>query len=109
MDRALAYAMLESMCAKDEEPTLSDVQLGLLVDMAEAHSWNLRYAAREGWLWKAAAAASKFGFGTDSDRFDRQQQFAHCMTMAATYGRGRAGSVPLSGPLAEIVERQTPL
>lgn len=60
-------------------------------------AYDLYAAAAEGWRWKAGKVASEYNFATDSQRFDRAQQYAHCLEMAAAYARRgrRARSVAL--------------
>lgn len=96
MDRVTAEERLWQMCAADQDPALTDVQVTLLVDQAELSGWDLRAAAAEGWRWKAAACAGQFGFSVDGSRFDRDQMHAMCMRMADHYGRGRSGSAAMN-------------
>lgn len=48
-------------------------------------TWDLRAAARHGWLVKAGKVAGNFGFVTDQQTFNRDQVHAHCLAMAREY------------------------
>ena len=102
MDRVTAEERLWQMCAADQEPALSDVQVTLLVDQAELSGWNLRSAAAEGWRWKAAACAGQYGFSVDGSRFDRDQMHAMCLRMAALYDGQGGGVATLQSPTATL-------
>lgn len=52
-------------------------------------TWDLRSAARSGWLRKAGKAAARFDFTTDGQTFRRGMTYAQCADMADRYrGRG---------------------
>lgn len=61
-------------------------------------AFDLNRAAAEGWRWKAAVAANRFSFQTESERFDRNQIVAHCQQMAEMYRKRITDSVPVLGP-----------
>lgn len=63
-----------------------------------AFTWDLEYAAAEGWRWKAAKAVPRFGFQTDRQLFDRQQVIANCFEMAARYEKRNPGSTATPPP-----------
>lgn len=47
--------------------------------------WDLRAAAQEGWLLKAARAAHEFDFSSEQQKFVLSQRHQHCLAMAARY------------------------
>jgi hypothetical protein len=52
-------------------------------------TWDLRGAARSGWLRKAGKAAARYDFTTDGQTFRRGMTYAQCADMADRYrGRG---------------------
>jgi hypothetical protein len=52
---------------------------------APAEMWDLRAAARDGWLRKAAACAGDYDFKDSDQAFSRSQRHAHCREMAACF------------------------
>lgn len=115
MDEGTAQDRLESMVAKDDVPTLSDLQIYELLNLARrpdsdgllpsdenwTGTYDLNAAAAEGWRWKAAKVAGKFGFSSDGQTFNREQIHKACLAMAATYSKRKVGSIPLvDGTLA---------
>lgn len=110
MEEATARALLETMVASDAEPSLTEGEVDRLVDLARradtyglapsddgwSETWDLRYAAAEGWRWKAGKVAGAYSFGSDSQSFQRQQMHAMCLAMAKMYASG-LGSVSLAG------------
>lgn len=74
-------------------------------------TYRLSFAAGNGWLWKAAKVAAQYEVSVGSGKtFKRDQQWVHCMDMAASYGvgggsgggggAGRLSSVPLGSATA---------
>ncbi len=59
-------------------------------------TWDLDYAAAEGWLIKAGKAAQQFNFAEDSQRFDRSQKHSQCLAMEARYRNRVSASVRTS-------------
>ncbi len=109
-----AQARLERMVAASEDPALSDDEVTDLLAMCKlvdadglapddedwTPTYDLSRGAAEGWRWKAAKAASRFGFSTDNQRFDRDQVARACLEMARSYARKIACTVPMTGTLA---------
>lgn len=110
MDETEALEKLGLMVLADEEPALSEEQLSDLVELArrpdaDGHTyldgtavwtptWDLNFAAAEGWRRKAGIAAARFSFAEDGQRFDRAQVYAHCVTQAEQYARKGMGAIP---------------
>jgi hypothetical protein len=113
MDAATARVRLAAMTAWDSEPTLSSPELDMLVELAQradsdglapsdadwTPTYDLNAAAREGWLWKAARAASKFDVTTDGQSVSRSQMKDHCDEMAEMYRKRIMQQVPVYGTL----------
>jgi hypothetical protein len=103
-----AQTKLELMVLADEDPALSSDQVADCLtyarrpdeddndyaDAAWTPTWDLDAAAAEGWRRKAGIAAARFNFAEDSQRFDRAQIYAHCLSQAAEYSRRSMGSIP---------------
>lgn len=52
-------------------------------------TWDLNYAAAEGWRRKAAKVAGSYDFSSGGDAFSRSQMVEACLSMAKMYaGRG---------------------
>jgi hypothetical protein len=100
MTHAQAVALLERKTSALSDPALSldDIDLLLLTHRRADRwgtapgfdgwepTWDLDAAAAEGWRWKAAAIADRFGFSADGATFSRDQQWQHCMEMAGRFG-----------------------
>lgn len=56
-------------------------------------TYDLNYAAAEGWLLKAGRAASMVSFQADGARFDRDQIIANCRTLEEHYRQRVVGTV----------------
>lgn len=111
MDIAIATARLRRMTAADTEPVLSpDDITDLLLQFSLVDSygtlptdpdwdstWNLTGAAAEGWLRKAGQVSPNFDFGSDINKFSRDQVFKHCMEMYDMYAKRQAGSLDVGG------------
>lgn len=48
-------------------------------------TWDLNYAAAEGWRRKAGRVSNRFDFGSDNQTFSRSQFMAQCLMMADRY------------------------
>lgn len=111
MDLAIATARLNRMTASSTEPVLSPEDIEALLEQFAVvdsfgalptdpdwdSTWNLTGAAAEGWLWKAGRVSDRFDFGSDVQRFSRNQLYTHCMQMHAEYARRNAASVDVGG------------
>jgi len=108
---------LQRMAASDTDPTLSDAELeeilaaaarpdvdGLLpTDTGWTGTWDLAFAAAEGWRWKAGKVSERFAVNLDGAGLQRQQLFEHCLEMAARYARRIVGTAQI-GHYPEDVE-----
>lgn len=108
MTEAEAKTKLKLMILDTEDPELSDAQVEDCLtyarrpdtsdrDYADSDwtpTWDLDAAAAEGWRRKASIAASRFNFAEDSQRFDRAQIYAHCLSQAEQYARRAMGVIP---------------
>ena len=63
-------------------------------DDAWTPTWDLNAAAAEGWSRKASLAANLFNFAEDSQRFDRSQIYANCVTQRDYYAAKGQGALP---------------
>ena len=63
---------------------------------AWAETWDLRAAAHDGWLLKAAKCAGRVDFTDEGAQFRRSQIHAMCLEMADRYRRRGAGSVTIA-------------
>ena len=111
MDLAIATARLTRMTSAGTEPILTADDLTALLEQFSVvdsygalptdpdwdNSYNLTGAAAEGWLWKAGRVSNQFDFGSDVQRFSRNQLFAHCMKMHDEYARRNAASLDVGG------------
>lgn len=110
MTEADALIQLEGMVAASSDPALTDAEVydlllrarrsdefGFFFDEPEwTPTYDLRWAAREGWLLKAGKASPQFSFTTDGQTFHRSELLDHCLQMARRYSSG--SSVPLGYP-----------
>jgi hypothetical protein len=111
-----ARAKLALMVLADQDPVLSDDQLGDLVERARrpdgegstwpdgdawTPTWDLDAAAAEGWNRKAAMAANRFNFGEDGQSFQRAEVYANCVKQAEAYARRSMGSIPYASSSTE--------
>lgn len=112
MTESEALELLEVMVAWDKVPTLTAFEVGRLVERARrvdtdgllpsdtgwTGTYDLNWAAAEGWRWKAAKVAGDFSFSTDGQTFNRVEMVRECRAMAEMYGRRVVGSIPLALP-----------
>lgn len=110
VDQQAAKTQLSHMTAATLEPVLSDDDLnallalaaipdhvGLIVtDVGWVPTYDLNYAAAEGWRWKAAKAASSYAFVMDGDNPTASWLHVRCKNMADAYSRKIVTSVPVS-------------
>lgn len=109
MGESEALEMLSNMVAADEEPTLTELQLDRLVEIARrvdgqglapsdatwTPTWDLNAAAAEGWRRKAGKAAGQFSFTADGQTFHRAEMYRHCLSMAEHYAKKVVTSAPV--------------
>lgn len=105
----IARSRLANMVAADLEPTLSDAQLDDLLTLSSipdingvaatdtgwVETYDLNYAAAEGWRWKAAKAAASYAFTLDGDSPERSFLMIRCEHMADRYSKLIVTSVPV--------------
>jgi hypothetical protein len=108
-DQQLARRLLSRMVSSETEPTLdaSDVDdlltLARIPDSTGLHAtdagwvatYDLNFAAAEGWRWKAGKAAASYAFTMDGDSPERSFLMIRCEKMAAAYARKVVTSVPI--------------
>jgi len=106
-----AQAKLILMVLAEDDPALSDEQIKDLVELARrpdasgltaldggwTPTWDLNFAAAEGWRRKAGIAAARFNFSEDGQNFQRAQIYAHCIAQAEAYASKGMGSIPVQG------------
>ena len=95
---ATARLLLEKAIAYTVEPALTSADVDALMaqatsqDDASADQWtvaDLNRMASLGWNWKAGQASALFKTGVGPGKtFELQQQYEHCVQMAAAYGNG---------------------
>jgi hypothetical protein len=105
-----ARGLLAHMTSADTEPVLSDADLDLLLELARipdsvglaatdagwTPTYDLNYAAAEGWRWKAGKAAASYAFSMDGESPERSFLMVRCEHMADRYSRKVVTSVPVS-------------
>lgn len=108
------------MCASDQGPALSSDDLDQLLELAAqadadgrmpadpawVPTYDLAWAAAEGWRWRAGRVASEVAWSADGLTVQAQQARDGALAMAATWSArsGRAGSV-VSVPLTAAGQR----
>lgn len=104
-----ARSLLAHMVSADTEPTLDAATLDdllLLARIPDANgvaatdtgweaTYDLNYAAAEGWRWKAAKAASSYAFSMDGESPERSFLMIRCEHMADRYSKKIVTSVPV--------------
>lgn len=112
MNTADAYERLRILTRADDDPTLDNAELEMLLELAattdaddlapDDDDWTPTYdrvgvyrAVAEGWTLKAGKAAGRFDFTTDGQTFRRSQIVDHCEAMAARYRRKTNQSAPI--------------
>lgn len=117
-----AATLLSHMTSADTEPLLSTTDLDDLLTLAAipdslglsatAVGWtptyDLNFAAAEGWRWKAGKAASSYAFTMDGESPERSFLMIRCEKMAASYSQKVITSVPIStgrfvGPIVPLI------
>jgi hypothetical protein len=61
-------------------------------------TFDLNFAAAEGWRWKAGKAAGLFNIAPDGNSFQRSQVYAQCIRQASEYASKSMRSVHLTSP-----------
>jgi hypothetical protein len=97
-DATQARTLLEQATAWDSDPVLTSTEVDDLMDLAASENddsdtvytgADLNRAASLGWQWKAGKVAGYFTTALpDGMKFNREQVYEHCMTMAANYASG---------------------
>lgn len=65
-------------------------------------TWNLRYAAAEGWDWKAGKVVNQFDVRAGSTSAARNQQYQACIKQAQRYRGGAMASLPAAVTLPRV-------
>lgn len=100
---------LAAMCAAGTEPTLTDDELWDLVRRARrrdvdglypydggwAESYDLNFAAAEGWRQKAGKATPLYTFAVDNQRSEQGQIYQFCLRQAQEYASKIVTAIPL--------------
>lgn len=63
-------------------------------------TWDLNFAAAEGWRWKAGKLTAESDFSADSGQFLRSQQYKQCIGMADKYAKKSLATVRMKGATA---------
>lgn len=58
----------------------------------DGYVYDIRAAAKDIWLDKAAHAANAINFSADGHKFDREALYQHCMSQAKVYGYSEANA-----------------
>jgi hypothetical protein len=109
MDLATAIALVKAYAATDDEPTLSDGEIRIVLSQAlrpdtanvavgatgYVDNYDANYAIRQAWEMKAAKAAGKYTFLAGGNQFIRSDLIRHCTEMADRWRRGIYSSAPL--------------
>lgn len=107
MDALEARAQIERLTSAGEDPTLSEDELGALVDLAKrpdaggllpadpewVPTWDLDPAIAHGWRIKAAASAAMFDVNLQGLSFTRSQLYKQCVAQAEAYESGVAQAI----------------
>lgn len=100
------FDKLKILTAADTEPSLTETEIGLLVEMfgtpdsegrgPKNPEWqptcDLNAAAAEGWRIKAGKISHEHDVTVDSQDFAASQKFSQCMEMAERYAKKVKGS-----------------
>lgn len=98
-ERVSARGRLTQMVAASVRPTLDQAALDLLLDGARipdttglnpvdsgyTETFDLNWAAAEGWRWKAGQVASDYSFTADDASYSRGDVLANMERMVAMY------------------------
>jgi len=104
-----AQTRLEAMTSASVDPTLTSAELVELLAMAArpdvdglfpsdvdwTGTWDLAFAAAEGWRWKAGKVSERFAASLDGAGLQRQQLHQHCLAMATRYDRRVVGTAQI--------------
>lgn len=102
MDRPTAEAHLRLFAAVEEEPSLAQNEIEIILDMARrpdaedvvhtdatwVPTFDIHFAIVKAWEAKAAKAAAKYTFLQGGNQFIRSDMIRHCLTMAGQWRRG---------------------
>ena len=106
------YVVTVAGTSDTSEPAFPSAPFGTVTDgtvtwqeAGEITSYNLRKAAGEGWLLKAAKVANRYDVDVDRfQRLKRDQLIKHCLEMAKQYSGKSIGSFLISGAYATSLE-----
>lgn len=105
-----ARERIARMTAAAYEPVLDEGELDDLIALAKrpdvddrdpeddgwVPTWDLNFAAAEGWGYKAAKVAGDFDYTDDAGNYRRQQVFEMCAAREKHYRSRAIGSLPIS-------------
>jgi hypothetical protein len=110
MDLATATALVKAYAATDNEPTLSDGEVQIILSQAKrpdavgtgvgavgyVDNYDANYAIRMAWEMKAGKAADKYTFLAGGNQFIRGSMITHCQQMADRWKSGSLSTLTLS-------------
>lgn len=116
MDLAAAIARVVLYARTEDEPTLTEAEVTVLLDdnalttdeddyePSDEDNYTTTYsrggtfkAVAEAWRIKAGRLAGDFDFTTDGQQFHRSQKLDHCLRMESLYRRKANYSATLGG------------
>jgi hypothetical protein len=110
MDLATATALVKAYAATDNEPTLSDGEVQIILSQSRrpdavgtgvgaigyVDNYDANYAIRQAWEMKAGKAAAKYTFLAGGNQFIRSDMIRHCTEMADRWKSGSLNTLTLS-------------
>ena len=109
MNLATALALVKAYAATDQEPTLEDGEIQIILSQAKSvdssgnvvgstayvDNYDANYGIMMAWEMKAGKAAAKYTFLAGGNQFIRSDMIRHCTEMADRWRRGMFTSAPL--------------
>ena len=109
MDLATAVVLVKAYAATDNEPSLDDGEVMIILSQAKrpmsdgtlvnatsyVENYDANYAIRMAWEMKAAKAAGKYTFLAGGNQFIRSDMIRHCTEMADRWRRNVFVSAPI--------------
>ena len=113
MDKAEAKILVKAYAATDNEPTLNDGEIDIILsqgrrpnsdgtllnDVGYVDNYDANYAIMMAWEMKAGKAAGLYTFLAGGNQMIRSDMIRHCQQMADRWRRGVFSCVPI-GSLA---------
>lgn len=114
MDRPTAEAQLRLFAAVENDPTLSQSEIEIILDMARrpdssdviwtdalwVPTFDLKFAISKAWEAKAGKAAGLYTFLQGGNQFIRSDMIRHCQQMADRWKRGVFDSLLIAPSMA---------